>query len=343
MAPNTGGGKPLTAAQRQAQANAKAGDYTDANMDGVVDVDPLSRDEMAALYQSAMGIIYSVPEIEKLFTKAVKQQWIGPAGIAKFNAAVENSNWYNTNDQYFRKAWAAENFGKVDGQESADWAASLQNARLSISQVATQFGAEVTPQELDALAKRYLYEGWGEDGRGQLLTKALSEEITFMPDDRGNVQLMGQAGDLQDDLRAIAEANGISYSDNWYLSAAKSVAGGLTTAKDWERDLREDAAGAWSAYSDKIRAGSNAYDLASPYINEMARELELSPLDISLNDPYIREALTRVNEKGEPVPSSLYEFRQKVRNDPRWPQTSKAKNSITGATGALMQMFGITG
>ena len=40
MAPNTGGGKPLTAAQRQAQANAKAGGYKDANMDGVVDVDP---------------------------------------------------------------------------------------------------------------------------------------------------------------------------------------------------------------------------------------------------------------------------------------------------------------
>ena len=67
MAPNTGGGKPLTAAQRQARANAKAGGYKDANMDGVVDPDPLSRDEMAAQYQSAMGIIYSVPEITKIF------------------------------------------------------------------------------------------------------------------------------------------------------------------------------------------------------------------------------------------------------------------------------------
>ena len=34
MAPVTAAGKPLTAAQKQAKANAKAGGYKDVNMDG---------------------------------------------------------------------------------------------------------------------------------------------------------------------------------------------------------------------------------------------------------------------------------------------------------------------
>jgi len=343
MAPNAGRNKPLTAAQKQARANAKAGGYTDANMDGQIDVDKLSREEIAAQYQSALGIIYSVPEIEKIFNQAVKEQWVGPEGAAKFNAAVQNSDWYNTNDKYFRAAWAAENFGRIDGQTSADWNASMQNARLAVQQSATQLGAELSPQELDALSRRYLYEGWNDPARGQLLATALSSEITFMPDERGNTSLMGESGNLQDDLRAIATANGLSYTDNWYESAAKSVAAGLKTANDWERDVREQAAGNWGVYADKIRAGANAYDLASPYINTMAKEFEMDVNSISLDDPYIRQALTGVNDKGEPAATSLWEFQKKLRSDPRWMNTAKAQNEITGVTGKVMQMFGLTG
>lgn len=339
MAPNTGSGKPLTAAQKQARANAKAGNYTDANMDGVVDVDLLSREEMAAQYQSAMGIIYSVPELSPLFSKAVKQQW----STAKFSAAVQNSDWYRNNNEYYRQAWAAENFGKVDGQTSADWNASMENARLAVQQTATQLGAQLSPQELDALSRRYLYEGWNDPARGQLMATALSGEITFMPDERGNTSLMGESGNLQDDLRSVATANGLSYTDNWYESAAKSVAAGFKTANDWERDVREQAAGNWGVYADKIRAGANAYDLASPYINTMAKEFEMDVNSISLDDPYIREALTGVNDKGEPAATSLWEFQKKLRSDPRWMNTAKAQNEITGVTGRVMQMFGLTG
>jgi hypothetical protein len=130
-------GKPLTAAQKTAKATAKAAGYTDANYDGVADVDKLSREEMASQYQSAMGLIYSVPELSPLFSKAVKQQW----STEKFSAAVQNSDWYRNNNEYYRQAWAAENFGKVGGQTSADWNASMQNAHTAVQQAATQMGA----------------------------------------------------------------------------------------------------------------------------------------------------------------------------------------------------------
>jgi len=335
--------KKLTAAQRTAQANAKAGGYKDVNLDGKVDVDPLTRSEMAAQYQSAIGLIYSVPEISDIFDKAVKQQWVGQDGVNKFNAAVQNSNWYRTNDQYARKAWAAENFGKIDGKTSADWNESLKTAELAVQKAATDLGSNITPAQMAGLARRYVYEGWGEPGRQQLMNTALAGDIGSLPDDRGKITLTGASGGLADDLKKVASANGINYSDNWYQSAAKSVASGLTNAADWERDVRNQAAGMWGVYGDKIKAGANAYDLASPYINVMAQEFDMDPSQITLNDGHIRNALMGVDDQGNPVSKSLWDFQKSLREDPRWMQTKGALDEVSSTANSILKTFGLAG
>ena len=296
-------------------------------------VDPLERDELAAQYQSAVGIIYSVPEIKPLFEKAISEGWTAD----RFKAAVQNSDWFRSNNEYARVAWAQEQMG------GADWEASLEEARQAVRAAAVGIGADVTEQELNALARRYVYEGWGQSTRQNLLAQALSDEISFVPDDRGAVSMRGGAGQLSDDLRNLARANGVSFTDNWYLSAAKSVASGLSTAQDWERDVREQAASLFPVYSDKIRQGMNVYDLASPYINTMAQELELDPNMITLNDNYIRSALGGMNDKGDFQPMGLWDFQKKLRQDPRWENTSRAQNEVTSVTGKVMQMFGLMG
>jgi hypothetical protein len=296
-------------------------------------VDPLERDKLAAEYQSAVGIIYSVPEIKPLFEKAIDEGWTAD----KFKAAVQNSEWYRSNNEYARMAWAQETLG------GADWEASLQDARQAVRATATAMGSDVNEQELDALAKRYLYEGWNEPARKGLLNSALSENISYIPDTRGQASLSGGAGQLSDDLRNLARANGVSYSDSWYLAAAKSVASGLSTASDWERDVREQAASLFPVYSEKIRSGMSVYDLASPYINTLAQELEINPNQVTLDDPYIRSALGGMDDKGDFAPMGLWDFQKKIRQDPRWENTSKAQNEMTSVTGRVMQMFGLLG
>jgi hypothetical protein len=296
-------------------------------------VDPLERDKLAAEYQSAVGIIYSVPEIKPLFEKAIDEGWTAD----KFKAAVQNSEWYRSNNEYARMAWAQETLG------GADWEASLQDARQAVRATATAMGSDVNEQELDALAKRYLYEGWNEPARKGLLNSALSENISYIPDTRGQASLSGGAGQLSDDLRNLARANGVSYSDSWYLAAAKSVASGLSTTSDWERDVREQAASLFPVYSEKIRSGMSVYDLASPYINTLAQELEINPNQVTLDDPYIRSALGGMDDKGDFAPMGLWDFQKKIRQDPRWENTSKAQNEMTSVTGRVMQMFGLLG
>jgi hypothetical protein len=319
--------------KKQATRAARQGGYKDANFDFIPDKDKLSRDELAAQYQSAVGIIYTVPELQTLFEQALDQEWTP----ARMQAAIQNSEWYRNNDEYARVAWAQEQAG------GADWQTNLATARSAVQIAAAQMGADVTDEELNALAKRYVYEGWGESTRKGMLASALSSEITFLKDARGVANMRGAAGNLVDDLRNMARANGVSYTDNWYESAARSVASGLSSATDWERDVREQAASLFPVYSDKIRQGMNVYDLASPYINTMAQEFEIDPNQITLNDHYIRSALGGMSPDGNFTPMGLWDFQKKLRQDPRWENTSKAQNEVTSVTGRVMQMFGLMG
>ena len=299
--------------------------------------DTLSREELAAQYQAAVGIIYSVPELAPLFEKAVAEQWKPD----QFKAAIQNSEWYRTNNEYARMAWAKENFGKVNGQPSADWQKTLDDAKRAVQIRANAKGAQLTAEELSSLARRYVYEGWDQGTRVDLLDNALAQEIAYLPDNRG---ARGEAGNFIDKLKQNAYANGLSYNDDWYMSAAKSVASNLSTEDDWLRDQQAQAASMFAPYAKQIQAGQSVYGIASPYINIMAQEWEMDPTQITLDTPEIRTALLGgAGQDGSWQPTSLADFTQKLRNDPRWEKTAKAQNQITSISGRVMQMFGLMG
>ncbi len=63
------------------------------------------------------------------------------------------------------------------------------------------------------------------------------------------------------------------------------VVGGLHAEDDAGAEIREQAAGLWNTYAEKIRTGYNARDLAYSYIQNMASVLQIDPQSISLDDP----------------------------------------------------------
>ena len=291
--------------------------------------DKLDRAELEASYKSAVGIIYAVPELQQLFEDALNSEWTA----ASVKAAVQSSVWYNANNEYFRTAWAKASIG------GADWTATQETARLAVQAAATAKGRTLTAAELEANTQRYIYEGWGEVGRQQLLNDALAVGLTTGTDGF----MAGAAGDLQQTLKDVANRNGLPLSQGYYESAAKSVASGLTTENDWIRDLRAQAASLWPSYADKINAGVDVGDLASGYVNTMANTLEINASEISLNDPSIREALSSFDDKGNPLPMGLWDFQNKLRSDPRWMNTKQATDSISETANTVLEMFGLRG
>lgn len=318
--------------QPPARDKRKGKGNTKVNPNGVVPPDQLSRDELAREYGYALQLIYSVPELKDLFERAfsaTKGQW----DTKKFQAAIQNTDWYKTNDVYARTAWAKESVG------GADWESTVNTSKEIVKRRASQLGARLTASELDAITRRYIYEGWGESSRSTFLDNALAQEISYLPDERGVAGFTGQAGTLVDRLKELAMANGVRYADPWYESEARSVASGLKSEDDSFREIQELAASRWQPWADRIRAGQTAYELASPYINRMADILEINPMSITLDDPYISKAAMGVD--GQAMP--LWDFEQQLRKDPRWLNTNRAQNDITGVASAVMQMFGLRG
>ena len=326
---------PQTAGTPRAAGSKSGGAVVDPTDESGVDTgqapppDPLSMKELADQYGYAWRVIKSVPELKKIFKEAFNDE-TGQWTTQKFTLAVKDSKWYKQNADYARKAWVAEKTG------GADWKAQVQEARLAVQKRATALGAAVNSEILDDLAHRYISEGWGEAEREQLLDSALSEAITVQDDG----MMLGSAGDLQDKLMKIANDNGLKYDTAFYQSAARSVAAGLSTDQDWEREMRSKAASMWPPYRDQILAGVDARYLASGYINKLAEVMEMDPYTLDLNDPRIRQAMTGVDAQGNPKPVGLWEFEQSLRADPKWMDTKKGQDQVSSVGAEVLRKMG---
>lgn len=299
----------------------------------------IDRDIIAQQYGYALKIIYANKEIRDLFEVAVNDK-TGTWGKEKFLAALRNTNWWTTNSEPARLAWAAEMMGtNPDGTLTADWQDTLNRAGDDFDAAAAAAGAVIDPAERADWVRRYIYEGWASPERKSLMGDALAQRLT----EGANGNLRGAAGDLEEQLRAIARNNGLNLSDDYFMGAAKSVASRLSTADDWIRDVRAQAASLWPTMSDKIIAGSDASQLGSGYIRTMAQTLELDESLIDINDPMIRKAMTGVDDKGNPKQIGLWDFQNMLRQDPRWMNTKQATDSISSIATDVMRMFGLTG
>lgn len=287
--------------------------------------DRLTREQLAQEYGFALRVIYSVPELTDLFERAVNAKQ-GQYTTQRFQAELQDTEWYRNNDQYYRAAWTAETLG------GEDWNTQVENARLAVENRAAAIGSFITPEEADSLARRFLYEGWGDKARQGLLDKALAEKIQTFPT---GADFRGAAGSLVDNLKAAARANGIRYSNDWYASAAKSVASQLTTADDWLRDIRRQAAGMFPNYAQQIDAGMDAMQIASPFINIYAQTFGYSPYDIGLDNPDIRKAMMNG--------MNLFDFEMGLRQKPEWIKTKEAEDKIASIFTEVSRMLGLRG
>lgn len=79
-------------------------------------------------------------------------------------------------------------------------------------------------------------------------------------------------------------------------------------------------------------------DIASQYIYDMAQVLEVNPQAINVNDPMIQSALLNNNNKGT---MSITEFNTMLRKDPRWGNTTNAKNTAAQYALEVLTSFGL--
>ncbi len=285
----------------------------------------LSPEELAASYGWAYGFLNSNKELKKLFDSAVKETW----SPQKFQAELRDTKWWKTTSDTARQAQVMK---KTD---PATWQAAVQATTIKIKQLAGEIGAAIPEKQLKKIVEQSM--NMGIDTDEDALRNILGGYVNFTKEGT----LKGEAGMHEFTIRQYAEANGVTLSDQAIKNQAQLVVRKMAKTEDFEAQIREQAKSAFPGYADQLDAGMTMKDIAAPYEEAMATELELPSNPSGLNDQLIRTALNGLNKDGKPVGLSLTDFQQQLRNDPRWAQTSGAQDKTMNIGTQVLKDMGL--
>lgn len=283
----------------------------------------LSSTELAEQYGLSYAFFASQPELMKLLKAAVAGGWTG----GKFTAELKNTAWWKDNSATARQAQIE---AKTD---PATYRANLAAATIQARDAAVQAGAILTSAQLSTLATHIVNLGWNDEQ----IANFLGGYIKFS----GDHVLGGQAGTAANQITQFAYDNGIKLSDGVIKNYAAYVVKGLTTVENVQAQLRQQAAGAYPGFAEQIQGGASVQDIAQPYIQTMAQELDVPPDSITLFNPKIKAALNNADDKGQPAPLSLTDFRDQIRQDPAWGKTSDAIDKTMAVGHQVLQDMGV--
>lgn len=289
-----------------------------------VEVAPkLDAHELAETYGMSYAFFKSQPELWKELNSAVEGQWTPE----KFQAEIKNTSWWKKNSDTMRQAQVMQ---KTD---PATYKATMEAQRVAVQKMAVQAGAILSQKNVDLLARNIVHLGWNEQQTGNFL----GQYIKFSED---NV-LGGIAGQAARAIKKAAYDNGVAVTEQSTLNNAQYLVRGLTTMENVTGSLREQAAGLYPGWAEQINAGASIQDLAQPYRQVLAQELQLPESDIDAFSPKIKQALNHVGKDGQPAPMGLGEFTQFVRNDPAWRKTPGSGEKALGVAREVLKQMGL--
>lgn len=155
--------------------------------------------------------------------------------------------------------------------------------------------------------------------------------------------LGGKALTALGNVRAIVGGFGpLDFSETEIQNAARKIARGEISNDDFRSTIAQKAMVNYPQYAERLKQnpGATLKDLASPYINLMAKELELDPNAIELDDPLLDKALRPDGTAGKLPTASLAEFRTMLRKSPKWEYTTAANEQARSAATELGRAFG---
>ena len=281
--------------------------------------------DTAASFGYSLAFFNSDPDLKALLDRATAQNYTSE----RFVAELQNTNWFRTRSESYRKFVA---LATTDPQTLA----SMQNQMAArVNLLSAQTGAYVTPEEHHNFVDAAIALGWSDDTiREQLVQRLRIENGHY----RG-----GQAAAAEQAVRQTLGDYGVNLDDasiGWYVQNIVRGASADSTIKSW---AMQQAASRYPALADRIWAGENVRQIASPYIQSYGKLLEVSPDTVSIEDPLIQQALTSKDKEGKPAAKTVWQFEQDLRNDSRWIRTQNAQDSMMTAAKKVLGDFGLVG
>jgi hypothetical protein len=276
----------------------------------------------------------------------MRQSLEDPVGYRQFNVLLEQAGFSgSTPEARFIQAVAyAQQTGRdvfevttlraLEGygvKEEKGPKVNVGNILRAIQRSAVQRGINLTKQQEKTLLNQAISQEWD--------SATLQENIARV----GSVGETGESAQIIDNLRQFATAYGVEYNPAWYENAARLVLGGQTTLDQFQNEIKNISKTKYLNYADLIDQGMSPTDIASPYMQVMANTLELDPTLVSLTNPIIENALTRIGEDGNPRPMGLQEFKTMLKTDRSlgYSKTEQGQKEYLGTGLKVLQDFGL--
>lgn len=289
----------------------------------------IDMEEMAANYGWSLAVLNSNKELKNVFNQAVKETW----SPQRFVAAVRNTRWYRTTSESARQALVLQ---KTD---PAEWSRRTGQMAEHIRQMYGQMsgGQKMTQNWLKSAASQAVMFGWTDEELKHHIA-ADTGYRTLMSQDR----LGGAAGQAEDAIRKSLSDYGVKVSDNWIANRIKGMMLGTDSIESVQDYIRKYAKGQYRAFADQIDQGLTVRDLAEPYMQSMAKVLEINPASISIFDKSVQNALSGYDpDSGKPTTKPIWQFENELRQDPRWTKTQNAQDQLLSVGHSLLNQFGL--
>lgn len=320
------GTKSISVSGIKVTGSTYSGDLGSSPSGGGDTAKPMSKGETAESYGYVQSLFDAVPELKKLFDKAVKGGW----DSQKFQASIRDTHWWKTHSQQERD-YLTKTYGDPASAKQA-----YSQAYTHIQQMAGQLGIQPNDQNkkfLNAMAYNVAARGWSDDQ----LRMEMGKHVYF---DGGNWN--GAGGEEQQKLHDYAYSMGVTMSNSWYANSSRAVVRGTGTDQQFQSQIRKQAKAAFPSWSKQIDAGQTVADLANPYLTTMSQILELPGGSINLFDPTVKKALNYKDPaSGESAVKPLWQFENELRNDPRWKKTQNAQDSMMQVAHQVLADFGV--
>jgi len=211
---------------------------------------------------------------------------------------------------------------------------AVERERLIIQQLSEQYGVALPEDQVQVIAEESRRNNLSQFEISLRLRPLLEEAIA------GEQDLMGAAGNAENELLSWASSNGLQLSRQTIAKYVSNVVTNRQSLDDVKADLRRTyLAGMYPGWADKINEGFDPSEIFEPYRNAASNLLELS--EIGLDDPIMKRASQAIGADGKPVQLPLYQFEQEVRKDPRWQKTNNAVESYNRLADQVLGMFGL--
>lgn len=284
-------------------------------------IDPNSQQYQTALseYGAVATFAQSNGEVNAVLQQAINGQW----DAARFERELWKTGWYKS---------LTDNQRQMEVQQSTDPATYQQNIKAkadAITNMANGLGITV---DASALAQQALWGGWDD----QTLQRTIADSGGLSTP---NGAYTAQAGDVQNHIKSTFASYGLPITDATVQQYVKDVLAGRQTTGGLDNQAIALASKMYPQYAEDFTEGRSLSDVAQPLIQQMGNTLEIDPSSINLTDPTIQKALQGDGK----TPTTLYQFTQQLKADPRWGKTDNAKNSAYDTLAQIGKDFGFTG